>query len=52
LVENFISASADDLLQQNLAQFIATGPATPTERRRRVRRATVALLQSPDYQLC
>ncbi len=52
LVSTFLPAPGNESLRQNLAQFIAAGPPAEAERLRRVRRAAVTLLQSPDYQLC
>jgi hypothetical protein len=52
LIGEFLAVTNDDNLRRNLSQFIAAGPAAPAERLRRVRRAAVTLLQSPDYQLC
>ncbi|MGH7945303.1 MAG: DUF1800 domain-containing protein [Opitutaceae bacterium] len=37
---------------ENLQQFIATGPSDQRQRLRRLRRAVVTLMQSPEYQLC
>jgi uncharacterized protein (DUF1800 family) len=52
LVRNFISGPVTADVQSSLRQFLAAAPADPKQRLRRVQRATVALLQSPEYQLC
>ncbi|HVS53792.1 MAG TPA: DUF1800 domain-containing protein [Opitutaceae bacterium] len=38
--------------REAIRQFLATDAANPAQRQRRLRRATVTLLQSPEYQVC
>ena len=52
LMSDFISVPVTPEFQSSLQQFIAAANSDPKQRLRRVQRATVALLQSPEYQLC
>ena len=52
LVAGYLAVPVPREFVQNLGQFLASGPADESQRLRRVRRATVTLLQSPEYQLC
>lgn len=51
LIQAFLAGPASPAMRENLAQFIAAESA-PHSRARRLRRAVVTLLQSPEYQLC
>ena len=52
LVRDFLPVTEASGLDSNLKAFLETGPADEKQRLRRVRRATVTLLQAPEYQLC
>lgn len=53
LAESLLSVPPAPAFTATLAGFIAGPPAAgPGERLRRLRRAAVALLESPEYQLC
>ncbi len=52
LVRDFLPVPVAPGLDSNLKTFLETGPANEKQRLRRVRRATVTLLQAPEYQLC
>lgn len=52
LVENFLAVPVAPAFRDSVGQFIAGAGPEPAQRQRRVRRAAVTLLQSPEYQLC
>jgi uncharacterized protein (DUF1800 family) len=52
LTAEFLASSGSPAFQADLAEFVATNGADPKQRLRRVRRAAVTLLASPEYQLC
>jgi uncharacterized protein (DUF1800 family) len=52
LVTDFIAVSVAPDFKTDVQQFIAASTPDPAQRWRRLQRATVALLQSPEYQLC
>lgn len=52
LIRRFVGESVAPEFTANVQQFIATAHQEPTQRLRRLKRATVALLQSPEYQVC
>jgi uncharacterized protein (DUF1800 family) len=52
LLAAFLPGSAAPALRDSVRRFIADGPSDNFQRLRRVRRATLTLLQSPGYQLC
>lgn len=51
LETDFLPVSAEPEFSASLSRFVGTGPASP-ERARRMGRAAMTLLQSPEYQLC
>ncbi len=51
LETDYLPVRSEPSFTTGLADFIAAG-ASPAEHLRRVRRATITLLQSPEYQLC
>jgi uncharacterized protein (DUF1800 family) len=51
LETDFLPVPATPAFRASLTQFVAAG-GPPAERLRRLRRATMTLLQSPEYQLC
>lgn len=51
LTSNFISGDST-LLAKTLETFIDNGPPGDPQRARRIQRAVVALMQSPEYQIC
>jgi uncharacterized protein (DUF1800 family) len=51
LETDFLPIPAVPAFGASLSEFITAG-ATPTDRLRRLRRAIMTLLQSPEYQLC
>ncbi len=52
LVNRFLAVPVAPAFRDSVAQFIAASDPEPTPRLRRLRRAAVTLLQSPEYQLC
>lgn len=52
LVEDFLTGTPATEVRESLQQFIASGPPEPRQRLRRLRRAAVTVMQSPEYQLC
>ena len=52
LVNTFVAVPTAAELRSDLRQFLADSPPDEAQRLRRVRRAAVTLLQSPEYQLC
>ncbi len=51
LETDYLPVASEPSFAASLADFIAAGQ-NPAEHLRRVRRATITLLQSPEYQLC
>jgi len=49
---DLLAVPAGPAMQAALGRFIAAGPANTPERLRRVRRALITLLDTPEYQLC
>ncbi|MEO7412677.1 MAG: DUF1800 domain-containing protein [Opitutaceae bacterium] len=52
LTSDFIAVSVARDFTASVQQFISAPTPDPRQRSRRVRRAAVAVLQSPEYQLC
>jgi uncharacterized protein (DUF1800 family) len=52
LLRNFVGESVTSEFTASVEQFIASANAEPLQKLRRLKRATVALLQSPEYQVC
>lgn len=52
LLANFLALPAAPPFRDSVRKFLAADPAQGTPTLRRLRRATVTLLQSPEYQLC
>ena len=52
LIADYLALPTPPEFAENLRQFLAADPADESQRLRRVRRAAVTLLQSPEYQLC
>lgn len=52
LVADYLAGTPAADVKQNLQQYLASGPADPKQRLRRVRRAAATVMQSPEYQLC
>jgi uncharacterized protein (DUF1800 family) len=52
LTRGLLPGAAATEAREQIAQFIATGGKDERQRLRRLRRAAVTLMQSPDYQLC
>jgi uncharacterized protein (DUF1800 family) len=52
LAQNWLASGAPPAVREQVAKFIAESPADPKQRLRRLRRAAVTLMQSPEYQLC
>jgi uncharacterized protein (DUF1800 family) len=52
LLANFLALPAAPSFRDSVRQFLATDHADGAQKLRRLRRATVTLLQSPEYQLC
>ncbi len=52
LLDSFLALPAAKPFHEQIRQFLATDDADGIHRLRRLRRATVTLLQSPEYQLC
>jgi uncharacterized protein (DUF1800 family) len=51
LETDYLPIPSEPAFQAGLAQFIAAG-GSPADHTRRLRRAIITLLQSPEYQLC
>ncbi|MDB6126294.1 MAG: hypothetical protein JWM35_190 [Verrucomicrobia bacterium] len=52
LLANFLALPAGAAFRDSVRKFLADESVDPVQRQRRLRRATVILLQSPEYQLC
>jgi hypothetical protein len=52
LVSDLLPGAPAKEVRENLQQFIASGPPDPRQRLRRLRRAAVTVMQTPEYQLC
>jgi uncharacterized protein (DUF1800 family) len=52
LIRDFIPVAVSSDFTSDVQQFIAAAPPDPKQRLRRIQRAAVAVLQSPEYQLC
>src|SRR6185312_1272467 len=52
LLANFLALPAAPPFRDSVQRFIAAESADGPKKLRRLRRATVTLLQSPEYQLC
>ena len=52
LADNLLPGSSAPDIRENLQRFIASGGGDEKQRLRRLRRAAVTLMQSPEYQLC
>jgi uncharacterized protein (DUF1800 family) len=52
LIADFLPVPVAPDFQASVQQFIGGPNADPKQRLRRIQRATVAVLQSPEYQLC
>jgi len=52
LTSDFLPIPPGPAFQDSLQGFIAAGHPNPQENLRRVRRALITILESPDYQLC
>jgi len=52
LLANFLALPAAPQFREAVRQFLASDRADETQQARRLRRAVVTLLQSPEYQLC
>jgi len=52
LLANFLALPAAASFRDNVRKFLASDPADGAQPLRRLKRATVTLLQSPEYQLC
>jgi uncharacterized protein (DUF1800 family) len=52
LTRDLLPGPAAPAIGENLRQFIAASGADEKQRLRRMRRAAVTLMQSPEYQLC
>jgi hypothetical protein len=52
LAQNWLASGMPPAVREQVAKFIAESPADPKQRLRRLRRAAVTLMQSPEYQLC
>jgi len=52
LAGGLLSTPADASFREALRNFIASAGANPREQQRRLRRALITLLESPEYQLC
>jgi uncharacterized protein (DUF1800 family) len=52
LIRSFLPSDVGEDFKASVQQFIAAANSAPPQKLRRLQRATVALLQSPDYQLC
>lgn len=52
LCTTLLARTVEPPVRESLREFVATGPADEKQRSRRIRRAAVTLMQSPEYQLC
>jgi hypothetical protein len=52
LTQNLLPGSTAAEIRTTLQQFLAAGGADEKQRLRRLRRAAVTVMQSPEYQLC
>lgn len=52
LVADLLPVNPPPAFRESLEEYIGEGNASETERLRRIKRATVTLLESPEYQLC
>ena len=52
LLANFLALPAAPEFRDSVRKFLADDHVDAVQRQRRLRRATVVLLQSPEYQLC
>ncbi len=52
MTSDYLAVPAGPALKAALGRFIAAGPANTPERLRRVRRALITLMDTPEYQLC
>ena len=52
LLANFLALPADPAFRDSVRLFLAADHSGGSQKLRRLRRATVTLLQSPEYQLC
>jgi uncharacterized protein (DUF1800 family) len=52
LVDDFLPVPVSSEFLSNVEQFLAAAKSDPKQRLRRLQRATIALLQCPEYQLC
>ncbi len=52
MIERFLPVRVTEDFSTRLAKFIAAAPTADPERTKRLERAAVTLLQSPEYQLC
>jgi hypothetical protein len=52
LARDLLPEAAGTEVSQNLQQFIGSGGSDEGQRLRRIRRAAVTLMQSPEYQVC
>ncbi len=52
LLANFLALPAAPEFRDSVRKFLASDPSAESQKLRRLRRATVTLLQSPEYQLC
>jgi hypothetical protein len=52
LTSNLLPGTPGAEIREKLQQFIASGGSDEKQRVRRLRRAAVTLMQSPEYQLC
>jgi len=52
LAQDYLPVPVAPEFNTSVANFLATGPNDDKQRLRRIRRATVTLLQGPEYQLC
>lgn len=52
LVNDFIPVAVAPEFTGGVQQFIGSAPSDPKQRLRRIQRAAIAVLQSPEYQLC
>ena len=52
LVADLLPVNPAPAFRESLEDYIAGGETAPAEHLRRVKRATVTLLESPEYQLC
>jgi uncharacterized protein (DUF1800 family) len=52
LCTTLLARTVEPPVLESLREFIAAGPTDAKQRLRRIRRAAVTLMQSPEYQLC